>query len=191
MLFRFLAIGDSKTAATATENWVNFLARDGSDGEQVVLESPLRIAQGGWTMGDVQAAIDAALASRTDTPDYVLLNIGVNDVANSDGSYTDQATWEGQANYVLDALHAKWPTAQIYFMRVWKRGALYQAGLNAIDDTYIPSVLSGRAYAHLGPDERVFLAAGDDGVELTSDGIHPNTAGNNAEAAQWQSLLGL
>jgi lysophospholipase L1-like esterase len=44
--------------------------------------------------------------------------------------------------------------------------------------------------AHVGPDRRVYLEGGDDGVTYTSDGVHPNAAGASLEAAQLKTALG-
>ncbi len=75
-------------------------------------------------------------------------------------------------------------------MRVW--GRTFDAQCDLIDDTYIPNVLSSRgAFAAVGPDERIFLEHGDDGVTMTSDGIHPNATGYAETAAEWQTSMGL
>lgn len=152
------------------------------------------MAGAGWSVGYVRSNIDTLLAARPQTPEYIMFNLGANDV---DGDSHDVladgtgATWQSNLAYIIDAVHTKWPDAQIYFMRPWERGdATKQAKLDLIGDILIPAVMAGRDYCHLGPDERVFLENGDDGVTYTSDGTHPNEAGQRLTAAQWVETLG-
>jgi lysophospholipase L1-like esterase len=89
-------------------------------------------------------------------------------------------------NYVLAAVHTKWPACQIYIMRPWRRGEAADCNTLA---TWIADIVALLDYAHEGPDERVFLENGDDGATYTSDGIHPNEAGSALTAQQWRTLL--
>ena len=152
------------------------------------LESPSRLARDGWTAALWAAQIDADLGSASGIPDFILVNLGSNDVGPLEDPLVE-AAWKADFAYILDALNTKYPNAQIYVMQVWRR---YDNGdLTALNDTWIPAVLSTRSsWAGLAEDERVFLENGDNGVTYTSDGIHPNTAGNALTAAQWLSTLG-
>lgn len=171
-------IGDSKTA--------NFgpLVTSMNTATDHFTEAPARIGYGGYSVAQIKAIIDAELASRNSTPDYVCINLGVNE----SGTPPAEATWEANYGYILDAVHTKWPLAQVYLMRVWGRGTA--TGCSTLDG-YIPTIIATRPWAHLGPDERVFLENGDNGVTYTSDGVHPTQpAGYRLTAAQWRIALG-
>jgi lysophospholipase L1-like esterase len=102
-------------------------------------------------------------------------------------------TWQGDYGEVLDMVHTKWPSAKVYLMRVWKRlvDANWAAEIAAINDTYIPALAAAHAgWCFVGPDERIFLEAGDDGASLTTDGIHANHDGYIAYASAWLATLG-
>lgn len=115
---------------------------------------------------------------------FIPLNLGANDV----GAIPAEATWKANLATILDAMNAQWPDAKVYVMRPWRRGYATECDSLA---TWIASVVSTRStWAFVGPDERVFLENGDNGVTYTSDGIHPNTAGYALTAAQWKTVLG-
>lgn len=172
-------IGDSKTAAGLAQS--GFVGTLGPDGIAVTHSTN---ATTGWTMANHAAAIDAYLASSTASPAYILLNIGANDVA----ALPAEGTWKTNAYYVLDAMHAKWPAAQVYMMRPWRRTEDVDCDTLA---TWISDVVTARStFAHLGPDERDFLENGDNGVTYTTDGIHPTAAGYLLTAQQWAAVLG-
>jgi hypothetical protein len=165
-----------------------------------------RIAGVGRSLNVAKSTIDTDLAAlaASPAPEILCLSLGTNDVngdnpndvfyndANQDG-----AEWTATLAYVLDAVHVKWSGCQCYVMRPWKpdiTGYEFQAKLDLIGDTLIPNAISGRAWAHLGPDERVFLENGDDGATYIETGdtrIHPNAAGYTLTAEQWKTTLGL
>lgn len=151
------------------------------------------LAATGRTVAAEQALIDAQLAAlpATPAPEFLCFNLGTNDVGASPG-----ATWTTNAQYIIDAVHAKWASCQVYLMRPWKPDYLgsFQAHIDELDDTRIPDTISGRAWAHLGPDERVFLENGDDGATYIApapDRIHPNSAGYTLTAVGWKATVGL
>lgn len=136
----------------------------------------------------MRARVDADLAARSSDEwvTAVMVNLGANDVELA--PFPVQATWETNLGYILDAFKAKWPLAQIYVMRPWRRGEA--ADCNTLAG-WIANVLAARAaWAFVGPDERVFLEGGDDGVTYTTDGVHPNAAGYTLTAQQWATSLG-
>lgn len=177
-------MGDSKTSATpgyAVPLDTALLTAVGED------TSYIRISGGGETVASTAASIDASLAlysSTTHQVRWVLVNLGANDA--NDGVV--EATWKTGLAYILDAINTKWPNALVYVMRPWTRG--YNTECDAFA-TWIAAVISTRStWAFAGPDERVFLENGDDGVTYTSDGTHPTTAGYALTAAQWQAVMG-
>jgi lysophospholipase L1-like esterase len=141
----------------------------------------------GAKVSDMVARLAADLAVRGANVPYkaMLVNLGVNDMA----AMPAEAAWEADLATILDAAHAKWPTMKVYVMRPWMRGKNAESNTMA---GWIATVLSTRgAWAFAGPDERVFLENGDDGVTYTSDGVHPtNPAGYALTAAQWKTVLG-
>jgi lysophospholipase L1-like esterase len=186
--------GDSKTVGTGDDAiygtlgtgypWMVCEATEASRGAGC-FERPSRTAAGGRTTAAARAAVDAELATKDGTPDYILYNLGANDVT----ALPAQATWETNTAYILDAMHTKWPNAHIYLMRVWVRGEAADCNTLA---TWQDNVLATRsAWAHAGPDERIFLENGDNGVTYTTDGIHPNHAGYVLTAAQWKAVIGI
>jgi lysophospholipase L1-like esterase len=179
-----LPYGDSKTVDATTfktDSYPQYLCR--AIGAS---ETPTRIATGGQSTAAARAVIDARLASAVGTPNYILYNLGANDVT----AMPAQATWEADTAYILDAMHTKWPSAHVYLMRPWRRTFLTECNTLA---TWQLNVLATRsAWAHVGPDERVFLENGDDGARYTSDGVHPRIQeGYVYTAAQWKIALGL
>lgn len=180
----FFTVGDSKTAYYQYQPILitNLIA--GSGYKIVWQENPATLSYSNETIALMAGRIDAELATRTGNPIYILLNFGANDVI----SLPAEVTWKANYYYVLDALHAKYPYAQMYIMRAWRRGQAAECDILA---AWIDDIVVSRSFAHLGPDERVFIENGDDGVTYTDDGIHPNTAGYILVAAQWQTSMGL
>ena len=75
----------------------------------------------------------------------------------------------------------------VYITKPWKRG------FDSTADTYagwVDEVIAARPFARAGDDERVWLKGADDGATNTTDGIHYNTAGETAKAAQMKTVLG-
>jgi lysophospholipase L1-like esterase len=142
-----------------------------------------RLAVGGTNTSYWAGRIDSDLALITDTPGFILVNMGTNigiSVAQDEADY----------GYVLDAYHAKWPNARIYLARFWRNGM--SAAETAWDDVSIPRIISTRSsFCFLGMDERTFLPGpSGTGAEYTIDGIHPNRAGYTLTAAAWKTAMG-
>jgi lysophospholipase L1-like esterase len=175
-----LFYGDSKTLNAGP------LAYYASSHPNVAIwERPARIAVGGRTVASAKAAVDAELVAAVGTPDVILCNLGANEAL---AGLPDEATWKANYLYILDAMHTKYPSANIYLMRVWVRDKLAECNTLA---SWIGDLVAARSFVHLGPDERVFLENGDNGTTYTSDGTHPTSPdGYRLEAAQWRSVLG-
>jgi lysophospholipase L1-like esterase len=172
-----LAMGDSKTFQNGFQA---FLALDIG---YTMIDS---LAANSRTTAQAKSIIDADLAShrRFAGTEAVLINFGAAEVQ----AMPTQANFEADMTYIADAIHVKWPTAQVYIMRPWRRGEDADSDTLA---TWIGNVVASRStFVHLGPDERVFLENGDNGVTYTSDGVHPNVAGYELTATQWRTVLG-
>ena len=176
-----MAIGDSKTANNP--NWPDYVT---STVNPLIVHRPARFATGGWTTQVVKDGIDAALAARSDTPDMVCINLGANDVNTGDPG----ATWRTNTEYIVDAIHTKWPNARVYLTKVWRRNTGLQAvGIAAING-YTDTIVAARSsWLSVAVNEANIIEGGDDGVTYTSDGVHPNEAGCTLLAAAWRAAI--
>lgn len=141
------------------------------------------LARGSHTVAMLKALIDADVAA-TATPDIVLVNIGTPDLIS--GLPTEAAMTTNYA-YILDAMHAAWPSAAIYCVTPWRQGG--DAAANTLAG-WIAGVLATRDWTHAGPDERTVIKAADDGAAATYDGVHYSSAGSYTMARAWRSTLG-
>lgn len=178
--YNILALGDSKTYVT----YGDWMSRLNTTKLPYFTEEPGRIAGNGWRSDTLYNVIDARLAAAYYTPNYIFINIGVNDYA-----VTSEADFKTYMLYVIDALHTKWPSAPIYMAKTWKRG------LGGWPDTfagYVDDIIAARpGVVQLGHDERVWLEGGDDGATMTIDGRHYSDAGLAECASQWRTILGI
>lgn len=175
-------MGDSKTSATP-----GYVAKLLADLPNEWYEAGVRqFGTSGWNIEDLRNAVDANIGATTHAPDFVLINIGVNNIL----TYDVEATWKGHMQAILTAINTQWPRAQVYIMRPWLRGAGNVTALNHIA-TWISDLVALNSFAHLGPDERVFLENGDDGATYTTDGTHPTEPdGYQLTADQWRAVMG-
>lgn len=179
-----LAYGDSKTLTTGdTTGGRGYPTRMSTNKVDFVL-SPDRIGVGGQTVASMKARVDADLAAASGTPDFILCNLGANDV----GSMPVEATWKANYQYIFSAMRTKWTNVKIYVMRPWRRG--YATECNTLASWIGDLVVSNPGVVYEGPDERVFLENGDDGVTYTGDGIHPNAVGYTLTATKWRESIG-
>lgn len=177
--------GDSKVSTSDPSPWnVGYIAYLASLAN--CTEMPAKISHGGYGVQSASCftnVINADLAAAVGTPNFVCLNIGVNDITTNAAFYANYA-------YMLDKIHAKWPNAHIGCMRPWSTQAAMSVW-NGMADAIGVVVAARSPWAVLGPDERVFLENGDNGATYTVDGIHPNHAGHVLTATQWKSVFGL
>lgn len=187
-------LGDSKTGSSGDSGVPSGLTggfpiylTDGLEAARNAgaFETPLRYSSGGGTSVTIEAQMNTQLASRAHVADYVLVNIGANDATAG----TSEANFKTAYGSILDKCHTKWPDARMYCMLVWVRNYLSQC--NSVNTWIAEVIADGRSsWAFVGPDERVFLEGGDDGVTYTADGIHPNHAGYVLTAQEWQAAMG-
>jgi len=127
------------------------------------------------------------MAALPSVPMWVLIHVGSNDIAtaNDEGK---QAQFEGDLGEMLDAIHTALPDVKVYCAKTWRRNYMAESNLIA---GWIDNVLATRSsWAFVGPDGRVWMENGDDGVTYTVDGGHPNAAGYSLEASLWKTILG-
>jgi hypothetical protein len=158
-----LALGDSKGSSYSP----HFEALSGRRYEV----DPANV--GGHTVANMRAIIDATLASSTRkgaAGSYrgATVTIGANDVP----ALPDEATWNANLSYVLDAVHAWAPQIPVGVALPWRR--TYDAECDVLAGR-IAAVVGARTWAFVGPDERIILKGSDDGASETTDGVHPTT----------------
>lgn len=166
----FLSIGDSKTASGVYQPLLATDMRPATGYTTVWSESPASISYNNETVALMAGRIDAELATRSGSPTFIFINLGVNEVI----SLPVRATWSANYLYVIDALHVKYPEAKIYLTRVGRR--TYGANCTTLMSWMLADVVAARSsfvFAPAGMDEQVYLEGGDDYTTLTSDGIHP------------------
>lgn len=183
--------GDSKTVGTgSTDNnaWYTYVPT-ATNNRAIRYQTTPKVARPGFTaaLWRENNRLVNELAPITEKPDFVLCNLGVNDVGPANPPL-EPATWQSDFGYCLDLLNAKWPTARVLVANVWLR--YHNGQLAALNDTWIPAVLSTRAaWASVAIDERIFLENGDNGETYTTDTIHPNDAGYRLTWQQWLGYL--
>lgn len=176
-------VGDSKTDG---DDWPSLLVYSLETASQRHWnEKYVRYGVVGSTAAIIKTYIDANLASVTGGADKITINLGANDVS----ALPAQATWKASMTSIIDSLRTKWPSAHIYIARPWRRGFATECNSLA---TWIGDIVGLYATGvHLGPDERVWLENGDDGVTYTVDGIHYNTTTAQVLcASQWKTSMG-
>lgn len=172
----YMMLGDSKASESGIP--ATFGALSG-------LRSARAITAGGGTVVTRAASIVADLASKPGQYDvrYVLCMLGINDVSAA----TVEATFKSSYLTILDAIHAKWPLAEVYLEKLWKpSGTAACAPYN----TYIDYVISQRSFAREGANEYV-LENGDNGATYYADSVHPNAAGYAILSQQFINKIGL
>jgi lysophospholipase L1-like esterase len=146
----------------------------------------------GWSVGGATAAVIAAgidtniaLHDNIDglTRNVFLINIGANDV-----SALDETQYKLNYQYIIDALVSKWPDAEIFLAKSWRRG--YTSECNTLAGWIDALIAANPTTCFLGHDERVWLEGGNDGTTMTTDGIHYSAAGQAECANQWKTILG-
>lgn len=180
----YATLGDSKTAAELYQATLTTSLRTSTGAKwKEVLPSP---AVSGYRASDFAGGvIDTFLAQMHETPEFMLLNLGANDVV----SLPTSAQWKGYMREIFRAVHGKWGSCPIYLMDTWRRTYATESNTLATWRSELRAE-SEFSYVRQGPDERVFLENGDDGVTYTADGIHPNAAGYVLTAGQWKTAAG-
>lgn len=175
-------VGDSKTNLSSFDHYLAFAIEEGQN-IGAYCSRPDKIGIGGAGVATINTNMATYLSTRNHVPDYILVNLGVNDFDTQ-----VEGTWKSDYTDILDALHAKWADARIYCMKTWRQGYDTQADTQA---GWLDAVIATRSsFTFAGPDERVWLKGGDDGATMTTDGIHYSTAGQAEALLQWKASIG-
>jgi lysophospholipase L1-like esterase len=183
----FVLIGDSKT--------IGETCCIASGGFQAPLSTTLRgmgitptllvDAVSGYTTLQIKNQIDAWLATQNPTtdPNYCIIDLGTNDLPFVENGTEDEATWNPNMAYILDAVHTKWPTTVINLAKLYRTDTLTANTL--YDDTWIPNLLAVKTYAISTLDERTVI------VGHMSDVAHPDKTGYGLWATAILTSIGL
>lgn len=188
MSLDLLAIGDSKTVGYGCcvngGGYRQYLLADFNAAYwHPDVEFSGAFAETGIRTSEALAQMPAFIATQTQDPEHILVNLGTNDLPDLRVGTQTEASWTAAMGDLIDLFHAQWPSAKVYLMRVYRSD--YTAEQDAMDDTYIPAVLSTRSlWAFSGPDERTFLPG------HVLDTTHPDTSGTILTAAAWQTAMG-
>lgn len=142
------------------------------------------IATEGYNVALTQDYIDAQLAAHTGNPDYVLCNLGANDATGT----VNETTWKADYQYIIDAVHTKWPNAKIYLAKAWRRN--YTTNCNTLAGYIDDLVAANPGVCFAGHDERVWMENSDDGATMTTEGTHYSPTGVAELLNQWETVLG-
>lgn len=175
----FLGFGDSKTALGQYQMRLRarLLTSTGSLWRDIT-----GLAISGYTAALWASEIDARLATITQTPEFILFDLGTNEL---DDPLPAEATWKANIRYIWRALHTRWSSVPIRVMLISRNGYTTQA--DSVD-TWLGDL---QAEAEFSPyvsiigDERVWLPAN------TGDGVHPNAAGYVLMGDDYYDGLGL
>lgn len=183
-----LGYGDSKTYVNDNLMYLSDLLET-STGKRWCFNT---IGRSGTTVAAMAAIIASDLASFTvssESPESVLINLGTNDAA----SLPAEATWKANYRVIIEALHAKWPSANIYLAKPVRLSGSPPSTPTAAVATmhgYIDGLVGEYDYVYAGMDETA-LEGGDSYVTNFADSLHPNAVGYAAGAALWKTVLGL
>lgn len=186
-------MGDSKS----TTNYFKFLCDRITDetfyGSPVLAqELPQRYAVGGMTttiLANTLVANVLGAAPFIGDPTHEFLNIGVNDFDQIRGGTLSQATHQTLYLQILDAIHTAYPHATVWCTLPGKLN--YDAEAATIAGWIRTCVGLRLTFARVGDDEAIWLKNGADNyTTYTSDGTHPNTAGQLLCAQVRAALIG-
>lgn len=144
--------------------------------------------RGGTTVADWATYAATWLALQPSEGVYaVLINLGVNDMVVG-GSLPIEATWIANYETLLDAIHSRWPPAQVYLTRPWMQG--HDADSTTLHGR-IDTIVSDRSsFVHVLDDEALWLKGSDNGASETTDGTHYSPFGMGLATAAKQAALG-
>lgn len=150
---------------------------------------PANYALGGYTTADSKAGIDAALAARSDVPDYTIIHLGANDVGGVQAETITEADWKADMSYIIAAVHTKWADSKIYICPSYRYSATgeYDPGHATLWQWMNDLIALAPTYLFAGWDSKPIF---EDHPELLADGLHPNHAGYVAMADALETVMG-
>jgi len=165
-------VGDSKLSTTYGDIPPYF-----TTATSVYEESPRRYAVVGATMASIKTNIDATLTAAVTTPELVFFNAGINDAGTIIGN---EAAFMTNFQYILDAIHTKWPGAKVYAMsNVFATGETAEQ-ITALGSSLGTVIANNPTFVYVWADENDWFAPNI--ATYSSDGKHYNAAGCAAAA---------
>lgn len=139
----------------------------------------------GTTVSYWEDNISVTLATVTNYIHYALINLGVNDVT---AGLPDETTWKANYQTIIDAFKADWPGIKVYITKPWKRG--FDTEVTALAGWIDDLVAANAGVCFVADNESTWLKGADDGVTMTTDGVHYSVAGNAEKINQMITVFG-
>lgn len=188
-----LAIGDSKTwgYGDVVVNGVylgypsRLVYRLNTTQPGVWREDKPRLGRGGYTLDMMVALQNNDMALPRPVPDYILIDLGTNDVNPRKASLylTNPPAWTSLYAHYIETWHAKYPNAHIGLAFPRRYDVGYGNASFAQMDAFIYGILSTHPYTFEGVHESAYLPA------HSVDRIHPNPLGYVVETTLWTNLI--
>lgn len=183
----FWMYGDSKTMVRRTQGSLMSRLEEG-DGSRWLYDA---VGRSGYTVSQQAALIATDLANVPSSvnPSFVIINLGTNDAA----ALPAENTWKANYRTIIEAIHAKWPSATIWLVKpVRLSGTPPSSPVAAVATmhSYIDGLAGEYAYVEIGFDETA-LENGDSYVTYFADFAHPNQAGYAQCAVLQMTAMGL
>jgi lysophospholipase L1-like esterase len=146
-----------------------------------------------WSILDVGVS-GASIATTKDNIDTIIgavqipkqiafINLGVNNT----GSETESEI-KTNYQYIIDAVHTKWPDCIIYLTKPWSRG--WDAGATTLAGWIDDLVAANSGVCFVADNEAIWLKGADNGATMTIDGTHYSTTGETEKASQMMTVFG-
>lgn len=187
----FLCVGDSKSGGMGDGYGPHLAKLTG------MVELLPRAAHAGDTLSDRFMALDHDLAQLHGTPDYILIDIGTNDIPARDHFLYGPLSWEGpnwtrwQAAYMsyIGEWHQRYPTARIGIAKPYRfdtdHGRTFGPGWYVDMYKAINGITKVLSYTFPGVAEQDFLSVKGN----SADGVHPTQQGYEVEALLWAEAI--
>jgi lysophospholipase L1-like esterase len=142
------------------------------------LPDPDHQGHGGWRIDQIEANLDAWLATLPD-PDFVLLLIGTNDF----GQGVDIARAIDRLDLLLGRIARARPTATVLVSNLLERGEPHNGNIQTLFNPFLPD----RVAAHAAAGRDIWLTDLRAAVPLADmpDNLHPNQTGYDKMADAW------
>jgi lysophospholipase L1-like esterase len=156
------------------------------------VEAPYRAGWPGFRTNMVADSLSKRLPGITETPDFILIESGSNDISQLHIAQIDSAIFVTRMTDLLDTIHAKFPYAKIFWNKPYRDDYNDQRfdddALNLarwID--YVLNLPEYNSFSFSGPDENVWFKPN---INIySSDRIHPNNLGCKVQSLLWINLL--
>jgi len=185
---KFFIIGDSKS--TGANFWPGYFANAlQTETGDMWIDAPHRYSFGGYDIGMMQLYVTANLSAETDTPEFILINMGTNDARPV--TITGEVAFKASYNSVIASCQAKWPGVPIYCQRIYRSDSETTIANSTTINNYIDDIIASYVTGvYAGPDDEVWAENGDAGATyLGADKVHYSSAANSVLAGLWADII--